>query len=87
MTHLTFGIFDHFFDHFDDDRRDIARQYADRLTLAEALGRPLQHGPARRVAWRLGCRDWRGPIPNLDVMVPLLGQGSVQPKMLENIDR
>ncbi|WP_192178674.1 LLM class flavin-dependent oxidoreductase [Mesorhizobium amorphae] len=56
---LTFGIFDH----LDEDGRDIARQYADRLMLAEAcdhLGFYAYH-----LAEHHCTPHGRGPSPNL----------------------
>ncbi|MGY3610921.1 MULTISPECIES: LLM class flavin-dependent oxidoreductase [unclassified Bradyrhizobium] len=56
---FAFGIFDH----LDEDGRDMARQYADRLVLAEAYDRLGFH--AYHVAEHHCTPHGRGPSPNL----------------------
>ncbi|MCA6107978.1 LLM class flavin-dependent oxidoreductase [Bradyrhizobium cenepequi] len=56
---LTFGIFDH----LDEDGRDVAQQYADRLVLAEAYDRLGFY--AYHVAEHHCTPHGRGPSPNL----------------------
>ncbi|MGY4430736.1 alkanesulfonate monooxygenase SsuD/methylene tetrahydromethanopterin reductase-like flavin-dependent oxidoreductase (luciferase family) [Bradyrhizobium sp. F1.13.1] len=58
-TNLTCGIFDH----LDDNGRDIAQQYADRLALAEAYDRLGFY--AYHVAEHHCSPHGRGPSPNL----------------------
>ncbi|MET4328718.1 alkanesulfonate monooxygenase SsuD/methylene tetrahydromethanopterin reductase-like flavin-dependent oxidoreductase (luciferase family) [Bradyrhizobium sp. i1.15.2] len=58
-TNLTWGIFDH----LDEDGRDIARQYADRLALAEAYDRLGFY--AYHLAEHHCYPHGRGPSPNL----------------------
>ncbi|WOH63847.1 LLM class flavin-dependent oxidoreductase [Bradyrhizobium sp. BWA-3-5] len=58
-SRITCGIFDH----LDEDGRDIARQYADRLTLAEAYDRLGFY--AYHVAEHHCTPHGRGPSPNL----------------------
>ncbi|TJW30874.1 MAG: LLM class flavin-dependent oxidoreductase, partial [Mesorhizobium sp.] len=56
---LTFGIFDH----LDENCDDIAQQYADRLTLAEACDRYGFY--AYHLAEHHCTPHGRGPSPNL----------------------
>nr|WP_249792480.1 LLM class flavin-dependent oxidoreductase [Bradyrhizobium sp. BRP22] len=56
---MTVGIFDH----LDDDGRDLAQQYADRLTLTEAYDRLGFH--AYHIAEHHCTPHGRGPSPNL----------------------